>query len=106
MRIVYAVRWIESEFGTRSEGYKIYTDEENCREHTILKSSQGTYEGGGGYFGPERPLTYVEVPWDCLEADVQAALEPVQGELLDVPQHAHSSNHWTPKFKSDPVAIQ
>lgn len=60
MKTLYAVPWIEIEYGwgSRPEGYKVYETLEECVEETKLKSEDGGYESG--YFGPERPLCYYE----------------------------------------------
>lgn len=62
MTILYAVPWIEVEYGwgERPEGYKIFDNLEECISSTKESSKTGNYESGGGYCGPERPLYYYE----------------------------------------------
>ena len=64
MKTLYAVPWIEIEYGwgSRPEGYKIFEDLQECIEKTKTDSSNGNYESSGGYLGPERPLYYYETP--------------------------------------------
>ncbi len=63
---MYLVPWIEVEYGwgDRPEGYKVFTDEKEMIKTTNHDSENGNYEGGGGYFGPIRPLCYYEAPFD------------------------------------------
>lgn len=63
MKILYAVPWIEVEYGwgDRPEGYKIFDDLETCISSTKESSANGNYESGNGYFGPFRPLGYYEI---------------------------------------------
>ena len=60
MEVLFAVPWIEVEFGQRPEGFKVYDSLNECVEDTKVKSRTGCYDGG--YFGPERPLRYYETP--------------------------------------------
>lgn len=92
MKVVYAVEYIEIEFGQRPEGYSLYLDKDECTTNTKQASQTGSYPGGGGYYGPVRPLVYVEVPWDSLEEDLQTQ--------LNEKNRAHTSNSWSPKFSS------
>lgn len=64
MKTLYAVPWIEVEYGwgSRPEGFKVYDSLEKCIEDTKLDSEEGNYSTGGGYCGPERPPTYYETP--------------------------------------------
>lgn len=55
---LYAVEWIEVEFGSRPEGFKVFDSLEKCINQTIIDSNEGPY-ASGGYFGPVRPLRYV-----------------------------------------------
>lgn len=61
---LYLVPWIEVEmgWGSRPEGYRVFLDLETCKRETKRASQEGPYKGG--YFGPERPLHYYEVPYD------------------------------------------
>ena len=90
MKIVYAVEYIEIDFGSRPEGYSLYLDKDECTERTKKSSESGSYGDGGGYYGPVRPLVYVEVPWDSLEEELQTQLTEKN--------RAHTSNRWSPKF--------
>jgi hypothetical protein len=62
MKTLYAVPWIEVEYGwgSRPEGFMVYDNLDECIEQTKLKSEDGNYDSG--YFGPERPLGYYETP--------------------------------------------
>lgn len=64
MESLYLVPWIEIEYGwgDRNEGYKVFSSLDECISSTKESSSNGNYEGG--YFGPERPLQYYEVPFN------------------------------------------
>lgn len=92
MKTVFGVEWIEVEFGQRPEGWKVFLDEEECAKSTLKSSSSGAYTGGGGYFGPVRPLEMYEIPWACLEPETKKALKDSRV--------AWTSNRWSPKFKA------
>lgn len=64
MNILYAVPWIEIEYGwgDRPEGYRIFSELDDCIKSTIKSSENGNYDDG--YFGPERPLHYYEIPYE------------------------------------------
>jgi hypothetical protein len=98
LRVVYGVEWLEVDFGQRPEGYVLFLDKEQCIKDTKEASYRGPYPGGGGYCGPVRPLTYVEIPFDSLEEDLQKRLEE-NGK-------AGTSNYWSPKFTGDKVYIK
>ena len=100
MKIVYAVEWIEVEFGSRPEGFKIFLDESKCTETTKGDSVRGSY--GEGYLGPVRPLCYYEIPFDCLEEDVKTRLYDDESDKSRI----FSSNYWSPKFKSSRIYIE
>lgn len=99
MKVVYAVAYVEIEYGwgDRSEGYALYLDKEECIKQTKKASKNGNYEGGGGYYGPVRPLSYCEVPYSSLTA----------GQKRDLKEHGacHTENHWSPKFSGGEVYI-
>jgi len=97
MRVVYGVSWIEVDFGRRPEGYSLFMDKDKCIKDTKDASARGRYSGGGGYCGPERPLTYVEIPFDSLEPEYQERLE----------EHGacSTSNWWSPKFTGGRISI-
>lgn len=101
MLVVYAVEWVESEFGKRPEGYKIFTDKGHCIEQTRKDREKGPYSDGSGYCGPEIPVGYYEVPWECLEEKVKETLMEQTGER----RVTFSSNNWEPKFKTRMEAI-
>jgi hypothetical protein len=69
MNIIYAVPWIEVEYGwgDRPEGYKVFNTLEECITSTKESSNKGNYNGG--YFGPARPLGYYEVPIHLVQKD-------------------------------------
>jgi hypothetical protein len=90
MKIVYAVEYIEVDFGQRSEGYSLYLDLDKCRTATLKASVGGSYGEVGGYYGPMRPLCCVEVPFDSLD-------EKLQKELNDKGM-THTEDNWHPKF--------
>lgn len=100
--IVYAVEWIEIEFGRRPEGYKIFLDIETCTSRTKYDSKNGA--GSGGYIGPERPLGYYEVPWHCLEPNVQKGLRN-QVNKSNNEIFAFTTTKWKPHLKSDFISI-
>ena len=62
MTILYAVPWIEIEYGwgTRPEGYKIFDNLETCIQESLNDTNSGNYEGG--YCEPESPIQYYETP--------------------------------------------
>lgn len=62
MKTLFAVPWIEVEYGwgDRPEGFKVFETEEECIKQTNLDSADGNYDGG--YFGPVRPLCYYKTP--------------------------------------------
>jgi hypothetical protein len=95
-REVFAVAWIEVEFGQRPEGYKIFTTEEECIKSTIESSKKGG--GGGMYYGPERPLTYVKVPWTYLPKKIK--------DRLKEHSTAHTENRWHPEMSSSATYIK
>ena len=97
MHTVYAVQYIEVEFGQRDEGYKVYSNLDECIKQTEEDSRNGAYEGGGGYFGPERPLYYYEVPIDCLDDEDKKAVI-YKGRCF-------TDRRWQPKFKSNAKSI-
>jgi hypothetical protein len=89
---IYGVPWIEVEFGQRDEGWALFTDLEECKSETKEASRRGPYEGGGGYCGPVRPLTYYEIPVEGLDDEYVKALKK-KGRC-------HTANRWYPKYKS------
>lgn len=94
MKTVYAVPYIEIEFGwgSRPFGYKVYKDRELCMKETKEKSAQAGKEAqeGSDYYGPERPSMYYEIPADCL---------PEEGKKhLKKNASWHSPDNWRPKF--------
>jgi len=102
IKIVYGVEWIEVEFGQRSEGYALFLDKDECIRSTKRSSQRGPYPSGspvrGGYYGPVRPLSYVEIPFD--------SLEPEDKKKLRKTGYAHTANRWSPKFKGTRNYIQ
>lgn len=96
MKIVYAVPYIEVEFGQRDEGYKLYLDKARCTFETKEMSRNGPH--AGGYFGPARSLCYVEVPFDSLEQEYKDKLNNENGVCW-------TENNWKPKFKSKEIDI-
>ena len=89
--IVFAVDYVEVEFGMRDEGTSLYIDLNHCKKETIKNSEKGVYKGGGGYYGPIRPLVYFETPFFSLEEKYK--------EKLRERGVAHTDNWWSPKFK-------
>lgn len=100
MKVVYAVQWVEIEYGwgDRLEGYRLYLDKDECIKQTKKASANGNYECGGGYCGPERPLSYVEIPLSSLGAKLKRELKD-NGTT-------HTENHWHPRFKGNEVYIK
>ena len=96
MKIVYAVPYIEVEFGQRDEGYKLYLDKARCVFETKKSSNNGA--SSDGYFGPVRPLRYVEVPFDSLEQEYKDKLNNENGVCW-------TENDWRPKFRSEEFDI-
>lgn len=94
--VVYAVEWIEVEFGQRPEGYKLFVDKDKCIETTKNDSIKGPYTEGG-YFGPIRPLFYYEIPFSCVNEEYQ--------EKLKEKGVCFTKNWWTPRFKSSGFKI-
>lgn len=95
METVFVVPWIEVEFGQRPEGWNVYLDEEHCKQDTRRASNLADYPGG--YYGPERPLHYFEVPVMCLPEATQLALD-----LAAKTQVFCLDQDWSPVFKSIP----
>lgn len=95
MKIVYGVPYIEVEFGQRDEGWCLYMTKAKCIRRTKKDSESGPYDGG--YYGPERPLYYIEIPFDSLEKKYRDELE--KGNVV------HTLNNWHPKFKGARVLI-
>ncbi len=96
MKVVYAVEYIEVDFGQRSEGYSLYTNLEDCKQDTKKSSFAGS--GSGSYWGPVRPLSCVEVPWDSLDKKLQKALK-LNGKT-------HTENNWSPPFRGQSHRIE
>lgn len=98
VKVVYAVEFIEIDFGQRDEGYSLYLDKDVCIASTKKSSQAGPYSGGGGYYGPVRPLCYVEVPFDSLEPEYKKQLRKTGS--------CHTANRWSPKFKGARTLIK
>lgn len=90
MDVVYGVQWIEVDFGQRDEGYKLFRDEQECIKSTKESSRNGPYEGGSGYMGPVRPLSYVEIPVTSLEKELRRKFKGNSVVWTD--------RRWKPKF--------
>jgi hypothetical protein len=56
--VLYAVEWIEIDFGSRPEGYKVFDSLDTCIKQSKKDSEKGAY-ASGGYFGPVRPISYI-----------------------------------------------
>lgn len=82
--VVYAVPWIESEFGQRDEGYFIYTSREEARIMSEAAVARGTYDGG--YYGPEQPLRAYEVAFSDLKLPEDDEDWFLQGNSIHVNQ--------------------
>ena len=100
MKVVYAVAYIEIEYGwgERPEGYALYLDKDKCAAQTKESSKHGNYESGEGYYGPVRPLSYREVPYDSLDEKLK--------KELDDKGVTHTDNHWSPKFEGKRINIE
>jgi hypothetical protein len=98
MKVIYGVPWIEIEsgWGSRPSGWKLFTNEDECHSSTKDASDGGAFEGG--YIGPVRPLTCWEIPFDSLDEKLQARLEEFGAALTD--------DYWDPSFKGNPKSIQ
>ena len=96
---VFGVRWVEVEFGERPEGWRIYSNVDDCIQITKEASLRGPYKDNGedGYYGPDRPLIYHEIPALCLDKNVQEAL--AEGHT------GQTKKNWNPKFKGPAVYI-
>jgi hypothetical protein len=95
--VIYAVSWIEVEFGQRDEGHKLYVDLETCIKDTKEGSKNGPYKSCPGYLGPVRPLYYTTIPFDFLEDEYK--------EKLRDKGTAWTKNYWQPRFKGKTVYI-
>ena len=86
MKTLYAVPWIEVEYGwcSRDEGYKVFDNLDDCIKLSKEESADGNYDGG--YFGPERPLYYYETP------------DEIDGEFPKFVKNI--------KYKSNPIYIK
>ena len=64
MNILYIVPWVDVEFGwgSKPDGYRVYKNFDEMVTHT--KESSKTGLSNGGYYGPEKPLSYYEIPYD------------------------------------------
>jgi hypothetical protein len=94
MEVLYAVEWVEIDFGRRPEGYKVFSDKEVCVESTKKSSIDGPYSDGG-YCGPVRPLHYYEIP--------PVALTERQIQVLKMKGFVFVDDL---KYKSDSIRIQ
>lgn len=94
--VIYAVKWIEVEFGQRDEGYQLFVSKDECIRRTKESSAKGY--GSGSYLGPVRPESYVEVPFSCLEDELKDSLRQ-KGVTW-------THNHWSPRFKGKDVYIK
>ena len=67
MDVLYAVPWIEVEYGwgSKPDGYEIFADLEECIRSTKESSEKG--KSTSGYYGPERPIHYYEIPKDSID---------------------------------------
>ena len=96
LKLAYCVPWIEIEYGwgSRPEGYKIFSDLEKCLEQTKVDSAKAGYEGG--YCGPVRDmeLFYYEVPYDLIPEKVKNAFDEGKDFWF-------SENAWNPQMKSE-----
>ena len=88
--VVYAVEWVEVEFGQCPEGYKLFLFENECVTQTLKDISNGSYQGG--YCGPARPTSYIKVPFNCLSQKTQHRLRLHFVTLTD--------KYWEPPFAS------
>ena len=97
MKVVYGVPWIEIEsgWGSRPEGWKIFSDEQKCIESTKESSEDGPCEGG--YIGPERPLRYFKIPLESLDKEMQKEIKKSGS--------AWSENYWAPEFRDNGTSI-
>ena len=94
MKIVYAVKWIEIEFGQRDEGYVLYLDKDDCIRDTKKSSENGLYVDGG-YFGPIRPLYFIRVPMDSLDKRLKQYL------CKGTTWRMRTETNWKPEFFSE-----
>ena len=95
---VFAVEWIEIDFGQRPEGWALFMDLKACLRETKKASEKGPYDDGGGYLGPERPLRYYEIP-------VEGLKEEYIEELAEKGK-THTENYWSPKYIGNPYYIK
>jgi hypothetical protein len=88
---VFGVEWLESEagWGQRPEGWRLFTDLEQCEQETRKASKNGPYSGG--YLGPARPLCCYEIPIEGLDKGYLEELED-KGRV-------HTSNYWKPQYR-------
>lgn len=93
--ILYGVKYIEVEFGQRDEGWALYHDKLTMEKKTRFQSDIGTYEGG--YYGPERPLSYYEIPIICVEDRYNP--------LITNKDCIMTAANWSPRFKNGPHPI-
>lgn len=93
---IYAVCYIEVEFGERPEGWKLYVDLKKCIRETKRRSISGCYVGG--YYGPARPLHYYEIPIEGLDKEYLTSLKK-DGV-------AFTENYWNPEYKKGPIFIK
>jgi len=97
MKVCYGTPYIEVEFGQRDEGWMLYLTEKDCIASTKDASVKGVYSGGGGYYGPVRPLHYYEIPLAALDTSLKKNLKERN--------YTHTDNRWTPKFKGSRISI-
>ena len=96
MKTIFGVKWIEVEYGwgDRPEGWKLYATLQEAIDGAKADSANGNFEGG--YCGPTRPVTVVEID--------AAEIQPITaGGLASGP--TFTANHWNPQNpgKSRPV---
>ncbi len=94
---IYAVQWIEVEFGQRPEGWALFTDVDRCISETKKSCKNGRYAEDGGYYGPVKPLRYHEIPVEGLTESVINDLKS-EGKAI-------TENEWSPKYLGKKISI-
>ena len=97
IKVVYGVRWVQAtKSGTKSEGYRLWTNKDRC----IAEAKQAAELGKNeiGYWGPAKPIKCLEMVYECLS-------ESIKREIRDFGGKTHTPSMWTPVLTNDDFLI-